>query len=138
MAKQSQNPSTQLRERSRGQLIMLTAMFVLGMAVNLLGLPEEADGTAKVISGLSLGLHGFIGIGLVVGSILAVLYAAKISQKLQQLAWMGLVAIVITFVCGVLTFVLDNDWYSYAMALGFLVSFWLYGMLYVKSTSVAT
>ena len=133
-----QNNSEQaLLMRTRGQLSMLSVMFVLGMAVNLIGMPDEVTGTSATATKVFLGLHGIIGLGLLVGAILTVIQASKVDPRLNKLATAGAVGVVLTFIAGVLTTSTKNNWWSYAMAIGFIVSFWIYAVLYLRTRTEA-
>lgn len=114
----------------RGQLGGLSFMFLLGMLVNLIGLPSEATGSAKTATSISLGLHGLIGLGLIAGGI-AVLLKARSSIFVKH-AWLGLLAVLFTFLAGLLTMATESNVWSYIMAAGFILSFWVYGALLVK------
>jgi hypothetical protein len=46
---------------------------------------------------------------------------------------LGGVAIVLTITAGMITLATDNSWASYAMASGFIVNVWIYGLLYVRA-----
>ena len=121
--------------RAMNQIRMLTAMFVLGMAVNLIGLPQETTGFAKTITLISLGLHVLIAVGLVIGSVITLRLTRSAAPQLGRLAGIGVALIVVTFIAGVLTVWLKNDWWSYVMALGFIGSFLIYGALYLQGNS---
>ena len=130
--KERQVIEAKVRSRSLHQIYMLTAMFLLGMAVNLMGLPSELDGSEKTISSVFTALHGIIGIGLIIGSILSVVFATKIGKKISTLAWSGLIFVVLTFVAGILTIAIESDWWSYVMAVGFLATVLIYGAIIVR------
>ena len=42
------DPARKLAKRAVAQIAMLSAQLLLGMAVNLIGLPKEASGTSKI------------------------------------------------------------------------------------------
>jgi len=134
MQTKTHNNSSQrllIKKQARDQLGGLSVMFLLGMAVNLIGLPSETKGSIQTITTILVGLHALLGIGLIAGSILTVLRAK--SSVFLKLALIGLVIIVFTFFCGVMTLNTENNWWSYAMSVGFLASFWIYGVLFVKA-----
>jgi hypothetical protein len=124
--------AAKLKGRAGGQMAMLTLMFLLGMAVNLIGLPDEAKGSAKTFTSIFLGLHGLIGIGLLVGSVITLVLARRAGQAYQMPAVVGLVGIFVTFIAGLLTLATKSNWWSYVMAAGFLGSFLIYGSLYMQ------
>lgn len=113
------------RRRVFGQLWMLVLQFVLGMALNLVG--EESAGARHTLYDVVLVAHILNAIGLIEGG---VYIALKYSSKLS---WWAAVAILATLTSGILTQFTKNDAWSFAMASGFIVSMWLYGMLYVRA-----
>ena len=113
-------------------------MFVLGMAVNLVGLPQETTGFAKTVTLISLGLHVLIAVGLVIGSVITLRLTLSAAPQLDRLAGIGVALIAVTFSAGVLTMWLKSDWWSYVMALGFICSFMIYGSLYVQGNSLGS
>lgn len=129
------NPSkiTQINKQTRDQLIGLSLMFLLGMGVNLIGLPSEVSGGAKTTTSILLGIHILISLGLLSGSIFVVSKARSLAFARQ--AWMGLAAIALTILCGVMTVVTKSNWWSYAMSIGFITNFWIYSGLFVKTRS---
>ncbi|HLO31468.1 MAG TPA: hypothetical protein VK249_20120 [Anaerolineales bacterium] len=129
------NPKHDMLVRAMNQIRMLTAMFVLGMAVNLVGLPQETTGFAKTATLIFLGLHVLIAVGLVIGSVITLRLTLRAAPQLGRLAWIGLALIAVTFGAGVLTVWLKSDWWSYVMALGFIGSFLIYGSLCMKGNS---
>ena len=128
-ARSGLEPRLRINEQARDQLGGLTAMFLLGMGVNLIGLPSETTGTAQTATSILLGLHVVVGIALVAGGAVTVL-RARGSAFLRQ-AWLGLTAVVLTFVCGAITVSTGSALWSYAMSVGFIGSFWIYGALFV-------
>ena len=54
-----------MRREARFQLAGLSAQFLLGMAVNLIGQPSETTGAAHAVSTVLLGLHVVVAIGLI-------------------------------------------------------------------------
>ena len=113
------------RRRVFGQLWMLALQFVLGMLLNILG-SQAGDGPHALYRGLLLA-HIINAIGLLEGGI----YIA--AKDRSQLAWGAALAIALTFTGGVLTVATKADGWSLAMAFGFLLSSWLYGVLYVRA-----
>lgn len=118
--------------RATAQIRMLTAMFLLGMVVNLLGMSAATSRIATITYNISLILHILIGIGLVVGSIVTVRSAQKAMPRLGRLAWVGLALVAGTFIAGILSMELENDWWSFLMAVGFMASFLVYGSLLIQ------
>lgn len=130
--KSNNNP---LRQRARSALIMLTAQFVLGMAVNLIGLPSEADTPfAKISSTIFLDLHMLIALGLLIGAVLAIKNSITQKSKFKNLVWIGAASVVISTIGGMLTMgTTGKEWWSYLMAIGFISAFISYGMLYMRT-----
>lgn len=124
--------TAKLRERARGQIIMLVAQFLLGMGVNLIGLPDETSGGAKKATQIFLGLHVLISLGLLIGAILCVVFAIK-AGVFKKLAQAGAAGVVITITAGVLTMATGSNWWSYLMAVGFMASLLAYASLYSKA-----
>lgn len=116
-------PPKRLRRRIFGQLWMLALQFILGMLLNLLDNPIQ--GLGHLLYVIILVLHIINAIGLVEGGVYVGL---RYSRKL---AWWAAAAVTLTFVSGILTVRTQQDVWSFAMACGFIVSAWLYGMLYV-------
>jgi hypothetical protein len=129
------SPSASLRRRSREALYALALQFLLGMAANLIGEPDETF--AIVFDTIIIILHILIAIGLVAISV-RVLLAARSAGLGQRLALWGLVVIVVTFLAGVGTMVTQSDWASYLMALGFLIAAAIYGATFFASYRLAT
>jgi len=129
------NQSSRISKQARDQLGGLTAMFLLGMGVNLIGLPSETTGGANTATSIILSLHVLIGLSLIAGSIVTVVRAR--SSAFYTHAWVGLATIFLTFVCGAMTVITSSDWWSYVMSLGFIANFWIYGALFMKARKVS-
>lgn len=123
-----------LRDRARGQIFMLSAQFLLGMGVNLIGLPSDTSGTAKTTTQILLGLHVLISLGLLVGAGISLRLARKAGEPFVRLAWIGATGIAITVTAGILTAATKSNWWSYLMALGFMASLLLYGAVFTRAT----
>jgi hypothetical protein len=124
--------TARLQRSSRAAIGMLGAVFLLGMAVNLIGLPQESSGGAKAATTTFLALHSLVGLGLLIGGITALRPAASLGGRPKQLTQIGLVVIVVTFVAGVLTAATKSNWWSYLMAAGFLAAVYIYGSLAIR------
>lgn len=123
-----------LRRRARNQLAMLSAQFLLGMAVNLLGTPGGVTANpAKAASYAFTALHVLIGIGLIVGTVLTIRRALGWGRPVVRLTVFGGVSVVVAFAAGILTMAPGGDWWSYLMAVGFMAALALYGMLYLRT-----
>ncbi|MDB5179246.1 MAG: hypothetical protein JWN01_1189 [Patescibacteria group bacterium] len=129
-----------LAKQLRGQFIMLTVMFLLGMSVNLIGLPGELSaGTLKTIDGIITALHALIAIGLVVGAVRINRTISKNAPTLRTLAGGAASGIGIAFLGGIGVFALHDaasNAASFVMAAGFIGAFLAYGKLYMQ-TNVA-
>jgi hypothetical protein len=121
----STSTSEQLVGRSREALSALAAQFLLGMGANLLGSPSENTGAAQVISGIVLGLHALVGIGLIVVAVRVWLVARR-GGLAQRAALWAFIVIILTFLAGVGTMMTGSDWLSFAMSVGFVAAAVLY------------
>ena len=124
--------SQNMGDRVQAQLGMLVGMFLLGIAVNLIGLPSEVSGMAKTASTIFLVLHGLLGIGLIVNAGLIVRLSLRTNLALVKQARMGAGVIVLTFIIGIITNETKSNWWSFAMAVGFAASLPIYGLLLVR------
>jgi len=107
------------------QLWMLALQFVLGMILNLIG--SKVSGAKHTIYDVVLVTHIINAIGLLEGGIFIAL------KEQSKLSWWAAITITITFCGGVLTVLTQQDAWSFVMACGFLVSSWLYIVLYVRA-----
>jgi hypothetical protein len=123
----------QLNRRARSQLSMLALQFLLGMGVNLIGLPSENTGAAKVITGILLGLHVLLSLGLLVVAGLLMLRSGPMDDAMRNQALVGAVLVVVSFVAGILDTSLGSHWWSFLMAVGFIGAFVVYGRIYVQT-----
>lgn len=125
------------RREARNQLLFLSAQFLLGMAVNLIGQPSQTTGAARAVSTVLLGLHAVVAIGLVAGAVMVIRAARSGGDRPRQPARTGAVLIGLTAVAGVLTAITKSNWWSYGMATGFIASVLLYGTLLVRAQGPA-
>jgi len=126
----------QLVGRARNQIGMLVAIFLLGMAVNLLG--DPSGGLAQATKGVLLALHVLVAIGLIVGAFQIVRLTRDL-PAFSRLARGGGAPIGLALLGGILNLTLKSDWWSFLMAIGFIAAFVFYGLAYVKSrVSAAT
>jgi heme A synthase len=84
-----------------------------------------------------LGLHVVVAVGLAAGAVMVVRAARGGGDRPRQLARSGAVLIGLTVIAGVMTVITKNNWWSYAMAAGFIASVLLYGSLLVRAQSPA-
>ena len=122
-----------LRHLARHQIMGLAIQFLLGMAVNLLGLPSQARGTAHTATTVFLAAHVLITLGLLVGAVMIVGASARSQGPSRPLAIGGAIAIAATTAAGILTMITKNNWWSYTMALGFIASLLIYGGLLIQA-----
>lgn len=120
-------PFTPKKFRSRvfSQLWMLALQFLLGMLLNLIG--SDATGTNHIIYIIVLILHILNAIGLVEGNIYIAL------KEKSKLSWYAVGALSITSCAGVVIVWTKQDIWSFVMAVGFLVSCWINGILYIQA-----
>jgi len=85
-----------LRHLARHQVTGLAAQFLLGMAVNLLGLPSQAKGAAHTATTVSLAAHVLITLGLLAGVVMIIRATGRPQAPSRQLAIGGAIAIAAT------------------------------------------
>jgi Ca2+/Na+ antiporter len=122
-----------VRHFARRQVMMLSAQFLLGMALALIGQPSETTGLAHTAGNVLVGLHVLVAIALVAMAVRAIRGARDSGETARRLARLAAVMIGLTFVTGVITMITKNNWWSYAMAVGFLAALLLYGSLLVQA-----
>ena len=122
-----------VRPLARRLVMMLSAQFLLGIAVALIGQPSETTGTAHTASNVLLGLHVLVAIAIVAVAVRTILVARASDEGARRPARWGGVLTGLTFVAGVATMITKNNWWSYAMAVGFIASLLLYGSLLVRA-----
>jgi peptidoglycan/LPS O-acetylase OafA/YrhL len=134
---QSVEAPAALVKQARGQVMGLIAQFLLGMAVTLIGLPSETKGGSKTATTVFLIAHVVIAVGLAFGAVQVVLLARTTDPRTRRLATYGAVAIAATIVTGIATLSTKNNWWSYAMAVGFAAALIVYGALLLPRTDRA-
>ena len=123
------------RLHSRHQVMGLAVQFLLGMAVNLLGLPSEATGAAHAASNAFLAAHIVVAAALLASAFMVVRSAARAGSRWRRLAIWGAAAIVVTVGAGILALSTKSNWWSYAMAVGFIASLLIYGGILVRASA---
>ncbi|HEX8005393.1 MAG TPA: hypothetical protein VF482_03085 [Trebonia sp.] len=118
---------TKVRHLARHQVMGLTGTFLLGMAVNLIGLPSQTSGGAHIASLAFLAAHTLIALGLVLGAVM--LLRGIPHGRWRKQAILGAAAISVTTAAGVLTLLTKSNWWSYAMAAGFITALLTYGSI---------
>jgi hypothetical protein len=126
-------PSNTLNKRARAQLSMLLALFLVGMGVNLIGVPSETSGGTKVATSVLLVMHVGLALGLIVGAVLTIVRAAALEPTIRRQAWIGAGLVAITFAVGIMTVITNSNWWSYLMAVGFIALLVVYGRIYVQT-----
>ena len=126
-----------VRHLARHQVMGLASLFLLGMAVNLLGLPSQTSGAAHLASIAFLAAHALIALGLLVGTTMLLRAATGLGGRWRRLATAGAIAIVAAFVAGVLTLITKNNWWSYTMAAGFIAALLAHGSLLLPANPPA-
>jgi hypothetical membrane protein len=125
------------RRIARHQVMGLASVFLLGMAVNLIGLPAETTGTAHLASIAFLAAHALIAVGLVIGAVMHLRAAAPLGGRPRSQAIAGTTAIAIATAAGVLTLITRSNWWSYAMAAGFIAALLASGSLLLPASTRA-
>ena len=126
-----------VRHLARRQVMNLSAQFLFGMAVALISQPSETTGAAHTAGNVLLGLHVLVAISLVAVAVRVFRAARASGEGARRLAHWGAVMIGLTFVTGVITMITKSDWWSYAMAVGFIASLLLYGSLLLLAQRLA-
>ena len=129
MNKTTRTRRTVVRHLASRQVMALSAQFLIGMALALIGQPSQTTGTAHTVSEALLGLHILVAAGLIAAAAQIIRFARG-SDRQRQLAYGGATAIVLTVIT-------NNNWLSYAMAAGFITSLLVYVSLLVQATSAA-
>ena len=123
---------TKARHLARHQMMGLTGTFLLGMAVNLIGLPSQTSGAAHIASLALLAAHMLIALGLVLGAVMLLRAIPHGRRMWRKQAILGAAAISVTTAAGVLTLLTKSNWWSYAMAAGFITALLTYGSILVQ------
>ncbi len=120
---------SRVRHLARHQVMGLASVFLLGMAANLTGLPSQTSGVAHLASLAFLVAHVLIALGLVTGSVLLLCAAARLGGWWRRRATTGTAAITVAVAGGILTLMTGSNWWSYAMAAGFIAALLAHGSL---------
>ena len=91
-----------VRHLARHQVMGLASVFLLGMAVNLIGLPSQTSGVAHPAGIAFLAAHALIALGLVIGTLL-LRAAARMGGRWRRQATAGAAAIAVAVAAGILT-----------------------------------
>ena len=126
-----------VRHLARHQVMGLTSVFLLGMAVNLIGLPADTTGAAHVASTAFLAAHALIALGLVAGTVMLLRAAVRAGGRWRSQATVGAAAMAVAVAAGILTLITKSNWWSYAMAAGFIAALLASGSLLLPATAPA-
>jgi heme A synthase len=126
-----------VRHLARHQIMGLVSVFLLGMAVNLTGLPSQTSGGAHLASIAFLAAHALIALGLIIGTVLLVRAVARLGGQWRRRAVAGAAAIAAAVAAGILTVFTSSNWWSYIMAVGFITALLAYGSLLLPATAPA-
>lgn len=126
-----------VRHLARHQVMGLTSVFLLGMAVSLIGQPAETAGASHVASIAFLAAHAFIALGLLVGSVMLLRATARLGGRPRSQAIAVATATAIATAAGILTLITKNGWWSYAMAVGFIAALLASGSLLLPAKTPA-
>jgi hypothetical protein len=124
-----------VRHLARHQVMGLASVFLLGMAVNLTGPPSQTRGAAHLASIAFLAAHVLIALGIGVGTVLLLRAAARLGGRSRRQSITGAAAITVAVTAGILTLLTGSNWWSYAMAAGFIAALLAYGSLLLPATT---
>jgi hypothetical protein len=127
----------EVRHLARHMVTGLTVQFLLGMAVTLNGQPSQTTGDARIASTVFLAAHMLVSAGMVIGAAQAVSAAAYPGSPWRSPAIWGAASIAATLAVGVLTTITKSNWWSYAMAAGFIAALLIYGSLLLPARDPA-
>lgn len=129
--------AAEVQRLARHQIMGLSVQFLLGMAVNLVGQPSEATGAAHAASLVLLSAHVLVSAGMLAGAAMALRAAIRAGGRWRRLVTIGAATITVTILAGILTVITKSNWWSAAMAAGFLASFLSYGSVLVTGQAPA-
>jgi hypothetical protein len=115
----------------------LASVFLLGMAVNLIGLPAETTRAAHAASLAFLAAHALIALGLVLGAVMQLRAAVRLGGRPRSHAIAGATAIAVATVAGILTLIARSGWWSCTMAAGFIAALLASGSLLLPANTPA-
>lgn len=123
--------SLTLPRQLRLQISLISVQFLLGMGVNLIGLPSETHGIAHIATLVALVLHVLVALVLLCNSLVMVSLARPYGPRAHRLAVQGVIGILAAMASGILTLVApwSNLW-SYLMAIAFLAISAFYGRMF--------
>ena len=141
MAGENNKYLVMLQKNVRLILVSLSIEFVLGMIINLFGIPPDDPNASQesIFAKIAFAIHGINGIILVLFAIVILVFTIKSGVSFwKKIAAIGLFSILIAAGAGIATINLkDNasELASLTMAIGFILSFISYGrfMLVLKT-----
>lgn len=119
-----------------GILVCLALEYLLGMYVALFAaFPDEPEYlTESIIPKIAFGIHGLLGLILLIISVVILVLGMKAKQaQARKLALYGFLSILLAFGAGMATVMLKetaSEVSSFVMSAGFLLSFVWYWKLY--------
>jgi hypothetical protein len=118
-----------VRHLARHQVMGLTSVFLLGMAVSLIGLPANTTGVAHIASIAFLAAHVLIAVGIVAGTVMLLRSAVRLGGPWGHRAIASATGVAVAFAAGIITVITHSGWWSYAMAAGFIAALLASGSL---------
>ena len=116
-------------------MIALIVEYVLGMYTALFSAaPDDPQYlTEPVINKIIFGLHGLVGLFLLIGATVMLIMGLKSNNPTKHMAIHGFLSIFLAFGAGIATVMLKetaSEIASFIMSVGFLLSFIIYGKLF--------
>jgi hypothetical protein len=117
---------------------MLSAQFLLGMGLNVIGEPEADTATLlKVLAYILIALHVVLAFGILAKAS-QIWRVAKANPTTRPDSLRGLVSVSLAIVFGVMTVTLPGaEIWSFLMAAGFLGGFLSFGRLLLRTPAAA-
>lgn len=139
--KNSQSQNLALKKRSVFMVSSLVAQYLLGMYINMFGAtPDDPKfKTEPIFSKIAFALHSLLGLGLLIGSIVVLIFGLQSAdKKLGNMTIYGFTSILLSFCAGIATVTFKStasEISSYIMSAGFLASLLFYGKIiyYLKN-----
>lgn len=130
MSESKPHSTLTLTDHLSWQVRLLSIQFLLGMAINLIGLPSEVHGFAHTAVMIILLLHILVALLLLTNGVILVNMSRSYGPVARRLALLAAGGIITAMCGGILTLTapMSNLW-SYLMAVAFLAIFGFYGRL---------
>lgn len=128
------NPKFWLIKRLQMMMGLLSAQFLIGMALNTIGEPEDSTPTiTALIWHWLLALHIALGIGLLISAGFILVYSARNFSQVKGPVTISLIGITFAIVFGTLTAAhFHEELASFLMAASFLIAISVYGRTLAK------